>query len=182
MTKGGAPAAGKEAKRLAGEEAPPPKKNRRKLIIAASAILVLLLLGGGGAAWFLSTSAPQGKPGQKTKAKEAEKAKEVKPPQFMSLEGFTINLRSEEGEHYLQINIVLEVSDEKAMDAIKAQMPVIRSTLLLLLSSKLPSQINTTQGKETLAAEILAETTKQTRFASPEQTINRVLFNAFIIQ
>jgi len=181
MTKG-AQTTGKKTKSSDEEEAPPVKTNRRKLITIVTATLVLLLLGGGGAAWFLSAPVPEAKSGQKAKAKEPEKAKEKKASQFMSLEGFTLNLLPETGDHYLQITIVLEVTDEKTVEAIKAQMPVIRSKLLLLLSSKLPSQINTMKGKETLAAEILAETNKQVSLKPPEQAIVQVHFNSFIIQ
>ncbi len=178
----GAPATAKNAKHTDGEEAPAPKKSRRKLFIILTATLVLLLLGGGGAAWFLSAPVPEAKSGQKAKAKEPEKAKEKKASQFMSLEGFTLNLLPETGDHYLQITIVLEVTDEKTIEAIKAQMPVIRSKLLLLLTAKLPSQLNTMKGKETLAAEILAETNKQVSLKPPEQAIVQVHFNSFIIQ
>jgi len=178
------------------EELPQPKSSRRKLILIVAALL-LLLGASGGAAWYLmgdSEEAPeaQGSKGkaapeaQGSKAKAAPKAKEQekprKPSVFMNLETFTVNLQSEAGDRFLQTTIVFELTDDKTGDAIKVQIPIIRSRLLLLLSSKSPGELNTPQGKEKLAEEIMAEARKHFSSKPPEQALLQVHFNSFVIQ
>ncbi len=102
-----------------------------------------------------------------------------------------MNLRRDEGDHYLQAVIVLRVSDPKLGESLKGFMPEIRHRINLLLSSKLPSELSTTEGREYLAASIVDEA--NTALGFPVQTdargrtasngpIQAVLFNSFIIQ
>ncbi len=168
-------------------EAPPvPKAGRRKLILIAAAV-VILLGAAAGAAWQFAqsdaTEAPVAKGKSAAKGKDKEAEKERKPSVFMTLDSFTVNLQQEEGgEHYLQTSVVFEVADDKTADLIKAQMPVIRSKMLLLLSSKRPSEIKTPEGKERLASEIADEARKHAKLKSPELALANVHFNAFVIQ
>ena len=173
----------------AAEAPPAPKAGRRKLILIAAAV-VILLGAAAGAAWFFAQSdeaeppVAKGKAAAKAKdkAKDKEPEKEKKPSVFMSMDTFTVNLQEENGEHYLQTSVVFEVSDDKTADLIKTQMPVIRSKMLLLLSSKRPSEIKTLEGKEKLASEIAAEARKHAKLKSPELALTNVHFNAFVIQ
>lgn len=175
----------------ASEPAPAPsvpRAGRRKLVIIATAVAILLV-AIAGAAWHFAQSdeddlpvAKNAKGKSAAKGKEKDVEKERKPSVFMSLETFTVNLQEENGEHYLQTSIVFEVADEKTADLIKAQMPVIRSKMLLLLSSKRPSEIKSPGGKEKLAEEIVTEARKHLNVKSPELALTSVLFSAFVIQ
>jgi flagellar FliL protein len=168
---------------------------RGKLIMIA--VVALLLLGAaGGAAWyFMHSSEDEDVPvakGKKAKDKDAKDGKDGKetavregprkPAEFMNLDTFIVNLQDESGTHYLQTAIVFEVTDEKSVLALKAQMPVIRSKLLLLLSSKLPSELKTPEGKEKLAEEIVTEARKYLNVKSPEEALPQVHFGSFVIQ
>ena len=167
-------------------EAPPvPKAGRRKLILIAAAV-VILLGAVAGAAWHFAQSdaaePPVAKGKSAAKGKDKEVEKEKKPSVFMTLDTFTVNLQEENGGHYLQTSVVFEVADDKTADLIKTQMPVIRSKMLLLLSSKRPSEIKTLEGKEKLASEITTEARKHAKLKSPELGLTNVHFNAFVIQ
>lgn len=174
------------------ETIPLQKRNRRKLILLA--IAVLALLGGGGTAAWYFLGAPPESPGARTadlrpakaaaKGKEAARqaAKEKKPSVFLALDTFTVNLQEEGNDRYLQTTVVFEISDEKATEEIKAQMPIIRSKLLLLLSSKRPSELAALAGKEKLAEDIKAEARKRVTFKSPDSGLLEVHFNALVIQ
>ena len=169
------------------EESPQPKSSRRKLILVAAALL-LLLGASGGVAWYLMEDSNEAPEVQGSKGKAAPKAREKgpeksrKPSVFLNLETFTVNLQSETGERFLQTTIVFELTDDKTADAIKAQMPIIRSRLLLLFSSKTPGELSTPQGKENLAEEIIAEARKHFSSKPPEQALLQVHFNSFVIQ
>jgi flagellar FliL protein len=54
--------------------------------------------------------------------------------------------------------------------------------LLLLLSGKKASELNTVEGKQQLAAEIVAQVNQPFDEKGPEQDVTDVLFTAFIIQ
>jgi flagellar FliL protein len=175
------------------EESPPQKVSRRKLILIASAALFLLGAIVGAGWYFMDDSeAPEAKASvartfepkaaSKGKEKEVGKAQDRKPPVFMNLETFTVNLQADPGDRYLQTTIVFELSDEKTTEAIKAQMPVVRSALLLLLSSKNPAELNAPGGKEKLAGEIMDAARRHFTSKPPEQVLLNVHFNAFVIQ
>jgi len=136
------------------EAAAPKKKKGKGLLYAVIGVVVLLLAGGGGAAYFLLQPKPEAdaKPGAKPAAK-TEKPKA--PPVYVSMETFTVNLQPENGEHLLQTTFSLKVADAGVESALKQTLPEVRSRLLLLLSSKKPSEILSTEGKQALANEIM---------------------------
>jgi flagellar FliL protein len=122
-----------------------PKKSKLPLIIA----LVVVLLAGGAGAWFFMMRVP---------ADDDEHTQvSAKPPIFLPLDQFTVNLQPEDGQQFLQVAMTLKVVDQQIADHIKTMMPEVRSRVLLLLSSKKPSQIGSLDGKTTLADEIIHE-------------------------
>ncbi len=141
-----------------GEEQPPKKKSKLPLVIG----LVVLLAGGGGGAWFFMSK-------DKDKGAEAApqqaKPQPPKPPVFVPLDAFTVNLSSEQNEQYLQVATTLKVLDQQAADSVKQYMPEVRHRTLVLLSSKRPSEIVSSEGRERLAEEL-------------RQTANNVLLAA----
>lgn len=126
----------------------PKKKSKLPLIII---LLVVLLAGGGGAAWFFLMR------GHADDEEAEVKAASSKPATFLPLDQFTVNLQPEEGQQFLQVAMTLKVVDQHVADAIKAAMPEVRSRVLLLLSSKKPSQLSSLDGKNKLAEEVIHE-------------------------
>jgi flagellar FliL protein len=61
-------------------------------------------------------------------------------------------------------------------------MAKVRSRVLLLLTGKKASEINTVQGKQQLAGEILAVVKEPFAEHGEEQEVSDVLFTEFIIQ
>ena len=74
------------------------------------------------------------------------------------MEPFTVNLQREVADQFLQIGITLKILQPELEEKIKKNLPEIRSRLLVLLSSKLPSELTNSNGKKKLAHEIIAET------------------------
>lgn len=159
--------------------AAPKKKSKLKLVLLV--VLVLALLGGGGgAAWYFTLGTAGDKAGDKAKA--AAKEASHKPPVFVNLEPFTVNLAAEGADRYLQTTIVLQMTDDKAADALKGYMPVIRNRFLLLLSSKKPSELETVEGKQKLVQELIAAAQAAIPGSSPERGVAGALFSTFVIQ
>lgn len=165
-------------------EAPPPVGggSKKKLVIILAGVLVLALAGGGGA-WFMLKGDSEehaeeaGKP-----AKKAKKAKPSGPPVYVPVDQFTVNLQPENGEQYLQLAITLQASTLEESEIIKTNMPKLRSRILLLLSSKHASEINTPEGKRQLGKEIMEQVNLPFEEGGDPQEVSEVLFTAFIIQ
>jgi len=123
------------------EQIAAPKSGKKKLIMIILAVLIMI--GGGAAYYFLVMKAKANH--AESPEKEVEAA--IKAPVFVILETFTVNLASDEGEQYLQVETTLQVPEDKDAKAIKEHMPEVRNRLILLLCSKMASEINTLEGK-----------------------------------
>lgn len=145
-----------------------PKKKLIGIIIGA----VLVLAIGGGAAWYFTA-------GSQPKKAEAPKAE---PPEYVALEPFTVNLQPENGEQYLQVQFTLQVANAENAQLIKDNMAQVRNRVLLLLSAKHASELNTVEGKRQLASEIAATLKAPFLEKGQPQNVTDVLFTAFIIQ
>ena len=159
----------------------PAGASKKKLIIIILAAVLVAGGGGGGAAWYFLHGKGDQEESSPSKKKKHSAAK-AGPPVFVPIDSFTVNLQPENGEQYLQIAFTLQVSNAEEMEAIKLNMPKVRSRLLLLLSGKKASELNTVDGKQQLAAEIVAQVNQPFEEKGPEQDVTDVLFTAFIIQ
>lgn len=152
-----------------------PKKGKGKLLIIIVAAVVLLAGGGGGAWYFLHAK----KAGGHEEAKH--EAEPSKPPVFVKLEPFTVNLTADGEEHYLQTDIELQVAEQKVSDNVKAHMPEIRNNVLLLLSSKTAGALVSAEGKQKLSGEIKEQINKALH-AKEDDGVAGVFFTSFVIQ
>jgi flagellar FliL protein len=123
---------------------------------------------------------------EKEKPKKKKGDKEA-PPVYIPMEPFTVNLVPEVGDQYLQVTINVEAEDAAVGEKLKVHMPKLRNRIMLILSSKKPSELASREGKEALAEEIkdsinsvIGEPTKGKK--APEGPIKEVLFTSFIIQ
>lgn len=162
-------------KPAASAEAAPAGKSKKKLIIMIAVGVLVLAAIGGGAAVFLS------KKNHPDKEKE-HKAEAMKPPAFLPLEAFTVNLQSDTGDKYLQVSMTMQVEDEAQVTLIKANMPQVRSRLLMLLSSKDAAELLSAEGKEHLVEEIVEQVKLPFTPKGESQKVIGVFFTAFIIQ
>lgn len=129
------------------EDPAAPKKSSKKIFVIVGVVLLLAIAGGAG--WYFT----KGKNGEH----HAEEAKIVppKPPIFMALDPFTVNLQSESSDQYLQMGISLKYFDPELEARIKLNLPEIRSKILQLLTTKTASELLTPEGKNKLVKEIL---------------------------
>ncbi len=158
----------------AGADDAPAPASKKKLIIIIAA--VVLLAGGGGGAWFMMNKKAD------HKKEEVEHEEPAKAPVFLPLETFTVNLQADPDERFLQTDISLQMATPEAAEALKLQMPAIRSRLLMLLTSKSAAEISTAEGKQQLTDEIIAEVKKPLTPEGKPQEVLGVFFTSFVIQ
>jgi flagellar FliL protein len=163
------------------EAAAPAAGGKSKLFIMIGAAVLVLGLGGGAGWYFLHGSGDDaGEPSKKEHS--VKKKKKESPPEYLALEPFTVNLQPENGDQYLQVAFTLQVDGPEQAEIIKTNMAKVRSRVLLLLSGKKSSEINTVEGKQQLAGEILAVVKAPFSEHGEEQEVSDVLFTSFIIQ
>jgi flagellar FliL protein len=157
------------------EEKPKSASGKKGKLLKIMLALVLLAGGGGGAWWYMTQ--------QKTADQDAV-APQEKPATFVNLDPFTVNLRPEAEDQYLQVGLTLKVTEAGTTDAIKLHMPEIRNKILLLLGDKKASEISTSEGKQQLSTELLDAIRLSISITAPkaQQEITDVLFTSFVIQ
>jgi len=163
----------KTADKAADKAAAKPAKKSRKGLIVAIVMLVLVGAGGGGTWWWMNRDAG---------AAHATAPPPARPPVFMNLDPFTVNLLEEDGEHYLQTSIVFQVADEKAVETMKSYLPVIRNRILMLLSAKRPSDLSSPAGKAKLVEELTAAVRESVPGTTPERGIVQAYLGSFVVQ
>jgi flagellar protein FliL len=120
----------------------PPAKKRGKLVLI---LCLSLVVAGSSAAGFYFMQPAHSDAG----------AAVPKPPVFVPLETFTVNLVSDPAQmQFMQAAITLKLEDKAAAELIKDRLPEVRDRVLLVLSAKRSSDILSVAGKQKLAIEI----------------------------
>jgi flagellar protein FliL len=141
---------------------------KKKLIMIIVIALVVVLVGAGAAMMLLKKKAPaegeEGEDGEASPKMEVAAPKPGTPPVFLPVDPFTVNLADREVDRYAQVQVTLEVVDQKTADLLKNYMPTIRSGVLMILAHKTAEQMLSKEGKERLQREIQAEAVRPLGF------------------
>lgn len=137
----------------AGDAAPP--KSKKKLIIIIA--VVVLALAGGGGGWFFMSKKNAGDEEEEVVKSSAPKGT---PPTYLPVDMMVVNLADPGGEKVAQVGVTLELADAKATDKVKAYMPTIRNSVLLLVSQRTAEELLQREGKEKLAEDIFKEASR----------------------
>jgi flagellar FliL protein len=150
-----------------------PKKSKLPLIIIG-AVVVLALAGGG--AWFFLKGDPE-EVDEKAKAK-ASAVESI--PVYMPIDTLTVNLK--DSRQYLQLTITLQLKNGEDSALVKLYMPQVRTRALIILASKKPEDVISSEGKLALLEELKTITAKPfTEKLEPIEILD-VSFTSFIIQ
>lgn len=152
-------------------EAAPSKKGKLKLIIAAVGFFVIV--GGGVGGWLLMS-----KKGHGDEHKQAEV--HVKPPVYVEVPEIMVNLVGLPGERvqYLKVKIVLEVKEDKQVEAIKPNMPRVSDIFQTYLRELRVGDLNGSAGLFRLKEEL----TRRVNAAVSPQQVSAVLFKEIVVQ
>jgi len=142
--------------------AAPAKKGKKKLLMMLVVGVLALALAGGGAVFMMkkkaaAQAAEDGDDAVASTEHRAAKPDLKNPPTFLPLDPFVVNLADKDADRYAQIGITLEVADPKFGELLKAYMPAIRNSILLILAQKASADLLDRPGKEQLAGQIQRE-------------------------
>lgn len=151
------------------EAAKPAKK--KVLLVGVAAGLLVLFCGAGALAWkFVLHKPPQ--------AEQAPAQEHVKAPPFLySLDPFIVNLFEPKSVRYLKLTLQLELAGIEKQE-VDAQVPKIRDSLIILISSKKLEEVASMEGKLRLREEILFRINR----ILGEGKTREVYFTDFVVQ
>jgi flagellar protein FliL len=155
-----------------GAEAPvAAPKGKLKLIIAAVGLFAVI--GGGTATWFLFFR-------HHGEEMHAEAAPPPKPPVFIDVPDMLVNLVGSPGERvqYLKVRVVLEVKEEKQVEAIKPTMPRVTDIFQTYMRELRPVDLNGSAGLFRLKEEL----TRRVNAVVAPSEVNAVLFKEIVVQ
>lgn len=90
-----------------------------------------------------------------------------------------VNLLSEDGsEHYLKINVTVEVDNEKVKEEATKRVPQIRDLVISILRSKTKEKIDQKEGKESIRSEIISSINSHLVLGK----VRNIFFEDFVIQ
>ncbi len=115
-----------------------------------------------------------------TGAANAEEGGGGKDMLHAALEPITVNLLGPTRQ-YVQVEMSLRLAKPELVDKIKLYMPVVRNTMILLLTSKEVNQLTPLEGKMKLVQES-KNALNRALGLSEKEGITDVLFTALIIQ
>jgi flagellar FliL protein len=92
-----------------------------------------------------------------------------------------VNFEDGSAVRFLQISMEVMAKDQKAVDSVQKNMPLIRNNLLLLMSNRDYQSMMSREGKEKLRAEALAEI-RNVQKKQGGDDIDDVLFTSFVVQ
>jgi flagellar FliL protein len=155
----------------AAEAAAAAPKGKLKLVIAVVAVLAI---AGGGATWFFFMR-HHGEEGHVEAA-----APPPKPPSYVEVPDMLVNLIGLPGERvqYLKVKIVLEVKEEKQVEAIKPSLPRVTDIFQTYLRELRPGDLNGSAGLFRLKEDL---TRRVNAAVSPNQ-VSAVLFKEVVVQ
>jgi flagellar FliL protein len=145
-------------------------KGKLKIIIAAVGLFVII--GGGSVTWFMFSRGH-------SEEVHAEAAA-PKPAIFIDVPEMLVNLVGVPGERvqYLKAKIVLEVKEEKLVEAIKPSMPRVTDIFQTYLRELRPADLTGSAGLFRLKEEL----TRRVNTAIAPSQVNAVLFKEIVVQ
>ncbi|OBS09816.1 flagellar basal body-associated FliL family protein [Acidihalobacter prosperus] len=164
------------------EEAQPAKSGSKVKLIVIVSVVVVLVLGLGIGATLFFTGAFSSK-AHKGETAQAEAPAPKKPAIYLSIEpAMVVNLGPDQPVRFLQLGIDVMARDQKAIDAVKENMPAVRNRLISLLSGQKYAVVSTPEGKEALRKQVLASINAVLKDSGDKHLIEQVYFTNFVMQ
>lgn len=112
----------------------------------------------------------------------AATAEASKPALYSALDPpFVVNFEDGDAVRFLQVSMQVMAREQKVIDSVQKNMPLIRNNLLLLMSNRDYKVLMTREGKEALRKEALAAINAVQK-KEGDQPVDDLLFTSFVVQ
>jgi len=165
-----------ENEEIEGEE----KKSSKVIIIAA--VVLLLLIGGGAAYYFMAGDDSSESVENSEEQKDEEEAVASEQVYYDMEKALIVNFPKGSAASLIQVSLSLLLDSVETIDVVKKHEPMIRNNLLMAISAKGADKLLTTEGKEELRTEMLAEITNVMERMSKKNKVDNIFFTAFVMQ
>lgn len=105
-----------------------------------------------------------------------KKIREIGP--IVNMQPMTINLKDEDGRHYLRIKIALEVGDKKWIEEVQSKMSILNDIVIMMVCEKRLTDLKNLEFKNNLKKELLEE---MNHYFQPGQ-LRQIFFEEFLYQ
>jgi flagellar FliL protein len=113
---------------------------------------------------------------------KGEEKSSSKPALYYAIDPpLVVNFEDGSAVRFLQISMSVMAHDEKAIDSVQKNIPVIRNNLLLLMSNRNYQTMISREGKEKLRDEALAEV-RAVQKKQGGADVDDLLFTSFVVQ
>lgn len=157
-----------------------PAGKMKLIIIIVIAVLLAVGLSVGATLFFLGKDDDGA---DKAKAAAASAAPVKLPAIYEELApAFVVNFNHQGRTRYMQVSVTLMTRDQKALDALKVHMPVLRNRLVMLFSSQDFASLITPGGKEMLRQQATASVQELEQKETGKVSVEQVLFTNLVLQ
>lgn len=174
-----------------------PRSSKKMLIIIIIGVLLLVIVAVLGTLFLTgsfdeqsdqvetSQSADDGDGGEQDGEGDADKnnSESFAELSYWPLEPpFVLNFEGKSKARYMQIGLEVSTTSDKAIQAVKKHMPVIRNEIVLLLSGQKYEEMVTPDGKEQLRAELIETVNNILNQHKVKKGIDNIYFTSFVMQ
>jgi flagellar FliL protein len=141
----------------------------------AICISFLLVVAGSAAAWISKNAVAESSTGN-------QHGEKLKPPAYILLEPFTVNLRQDGNDQFLRASFTVQVDDTQQIDLFKENLAQARNRCLMILISKRTSDISRAEGKIELLNETKEALNQEFKSLGIPVKVIGVYLNSWVIQ
>jgi len=142
-----------------------------KMVVIGIAVAALLIGGGGAAVFFMNQEPAQQGP-----------VVDARPFQYVPVPSVVANFQVGSGMRYVQITVNLQTRDVPSSDKMKANTPLIQGEILMLLQELRFGDIDGSEGKKNLVAQIEQRVTALFSGEPEPFELERAVLTGFVVQ
>jgi flagellar FliL protein len=149
---------------------------KKKLIIIVVAVVLLIVIGVGATIFLMS--------GDSDKGEVAEVVDEViLPAQYIKMKPrFIVNFNVGTRQRFLQTSIEIMTRSQDVIDTIELHNPMLRNTIIRILSEQDFKNLRTPEGRAALKALLKEQLVAVVKAEADIEGIEAVLFTDFVMQ
>ena len=118
-----------------------------------------------------------------TAEEEVPEEEEKGPPQYLALDPpLVVSFEDRQAIRFLQVTVEVMARQEESIVAVTTHTPVIRNNLLMLMGGRTLADLTSTEGKEQLRNDALAEVQRILADFDDAHEIEDLYFTSFVVQ
>jgi flagellar FliL protein len=149
---------------------------KKKLIIIVVAVILLIVIGVGATIFLMSDDSDEGE--------VAEVVEEIiLPAQYIKMKPrFIVNFNVGTRQRFLQTSIEIMTRSQSVIDTIELHNPMLRNTIIRILSDQDFKNLRTQEGRAALKALLKEQLVAVIKAEADIEGIEAVLFTDFVMQ